>query len=670
MPGVDKLHLEDALENSPQTRSMVALFEQDTNLLQKYINTLYDHCMKVLNAQNALAEATSSLSQHVRTYENLNFPLDKDPDSILKTTLKQFATTLDEVSSWQQACRTQLADGMMYPLNRFIEADLTEVFNLNDLYHAASNELDQSVSKFSKIPKKRESDKQTLETNEEVYSATKKFHQTALHYYANLNALQYKRKIAIIEPLLGMIHAMKSHYAVGHESLNSPELEDFISNISSSVQGVHSELGEETQKAIALIDSVEQQGQHLYYAEPLPDMPFIPPNTTQLQKAGYLFNKTKFAGMMTRWDRVYFYTLGGHLMSISKGEVAGSVVLELDNKVTAQVFDQEERRNAFQVSNGKKVLTLQALNERQMNEWISTIKNITKETSGRNVARQSSKERAKSLHADRSLSLNNEMGRKQGAAKNKGKLNRSLTSPMENYMMDTPIQFDMISPTDEDKLIREPMDGPPTRKNPFDQSGSTTNAETTKDSGSTIWEVFEARFCGSMQVAADRGESVVFETMQRIMAARAIHNLFKMCEIHLVINHQTLRIVDPSHQAVRESFLLEDVSFWTTHKENNRLLGFITRTKTDDEPPVFYCYVFETQVSAEDVCSSLAIAANIALKELVEPKTASKENKQDLVLTDLTAEQASVSPGLDDDSPQLEATQSLTFYTETAESDA
>ncbi|KFM56680.1 hypothetical protein X975_17481, partial [Stegodyphus mimosarum] len=34
MPGLEKIHLEDALEDNPQTRSMVSLFERDAELLK------------------------------------------------------------------------------------------------------------------------------------------------------------------------------------------------------------------------------------------------------------------------------------------------------------------------------------------------------------------------------------------------------------------------------------------------------------------------------------------------------------------------------------------------------------------------------------------------------------------------------------------------------------
>lgn len=52
---------------------------------------------------------------------------------------------------------------------------------------------------------------------------------------------------------------------------------------------VQQEMNEDTQKAVELMDSVEHQSLHLYHAEPMQDMPFIPPNTGLVQKSGYLY---------------------------------------------------------------------------------------------------------------------------------------------------------------------------------------------------------------------------------------------------------------------------------------------------------------------------------------------------------------------------------------------
>lgn len=45
------------------------------------------------------------------------------------------------------------------------------------------------------------------EATEDVYTSRKKQHQTTMHYFCALNTLQYKKKIAMLEPLLGYMQA-------------------------------------------------------------------------------------------------------------------------------------------------------------------------------------------------------------------------------------------------------------------------------------------------------------------------------------------------------------------------------------------------------------------------------------------------------------------------------
>ncbi|XP_035221443.1 DCC-interacting protein 13-alpha-like isoform X2 [Stegodyphus dumicola] len=531
------------------------------------------------------------------------------------------------VSSLQQVCAAQLGDGMLFPLNRFIEADLADIFTMMEMFQAASNEMEQSVTKFCKCSRKRDSEKVRQDINEEVYMATKKYHQTALHYYANMNALQYKRKIALLEPIMGYLHALRSTFSVGQETLNTPQLETFLSNIGSSVQGVQAELGQETQKTVELIDTIEQQSQHLYYAEPPVDMPYIPPNTGLSQKSGYLFQKTKFAGMVTKWDHVFVYTLGSKLMSMGKYEVAGSVIMELDKNVTTMTLENEDRRNVFQVSNGKKTVVFQALNGRERDEWIASIHNIAKEgSSSRQLSRQCSRDKATRQNTvEKSQSISSNASSVEGENNKPNNTSTPPATPMDNLLLETPIQFDLFSPA-EDRERSQSMD-PPKESSTSDLPPA--DDITQEGSGPTpFWEVFSVRFLGSMQVPKDRGDYLVYQTIRHIMAARAIHNIFKTNESHLVITHRTLKIVDPSHQAIRAMFPLEDVSFWTTHKENNRLLGFITRTKLDSESrPSFHCHVFEAQPSADEICSALSKAANIALSVLLEQTLGTTEEE-------------------------------------------
>ncbi|XP_064604582.1 DCC-interacting protein 13-alpha-like isoform X3 [Liolophura sinensis] len=587
MPGIEKLHLEDALEDSPQTRRLLGVFEKDAMILKKYTTTLFNSCQRILNAQNELCSATQALSQHLSAYEKQDFPLESD-DSILSSTLKQFSSYLDDVSSLQQVLATQLADGMMYPLTKFLHADMEEILTMFEMFQIASVEHEQALTKFTKLPKKKDNERQRLDANEELYVMRKKFHQTALHYYSALNSLQYKRKCFLLEPIVGYLHAHRAFFQMGGDAICKSEIDEFLSNISASVQGVQQEMNEDTQKAVELMDSVEHQSLHLYHAEPMQDMPFIPPNTNLVQKSGYLYLRSRQALIASKWERLYFFTQGGNLMMQSKDEVAGGLLMDLSEEgASVEPTDSDDRRFVFQLASGlsKKSVILQAVNERERDEWIATLRNIIKDAA-LSRSKQTRKERSASVGSHRSQSSNSaEAGSLQGSIDSSARIN------------------------------------------PFDESSVDVMHETAGENAA-FSQPFTVRFCGSMEVNSDRGEGLVLATIRQIMAARAIHNVFKMTESVLLVTNECLRLLEPSTHNIRIEFALQDIAFWSPHKDNKRLFGFITRSRSDG-PASYACHVFECDKSGDEICQAISTATQMAYQAYMEKRASEKKKTKE-----------------------------------------
>ncbi|XP_021370338.1 DCC-interacting protein 13-alpha-like isoform X1 [Mizuhopecten yessoensis] len=650
MPGIEKLHLEDALEDSPQTRHLLSVFEKDALALKKYSTGLHGCCQRIMKAQNELCAATQSLAQHLRDYEIQKFSLETE-DSILTSTLKQYASYLDDVSSIQQVLSAQLSETMMYPCTKFLQADLEEVTTLYEMFNIASSEHGSAQSRYMKLSKRREDDRTRNEANQDLYLTRKKFHQTSLHYFSCLNALQYKRKFCLLEPVMGYLHAQRAFFRMGQDAVGKTDIEDFLSNIAASVQGVQHELQMETKKTVDLIDNLEQQSAHQYHGQPPVDMPYIPPNTSLTQKAGYLYIRSKQL-LATKWEKCFFFTQAGNLMCQAKAELAGSLVLDLNEPgVMAEPCEADDRRFVFAVvSQKKKSIVVQAENDREKDEWICTINNIVRESgyekgtrvSSHQPTQQSKKERAGSSSSMTKQASGSVSGSSspdgQSVSSNASNNNNAMSptttsgpapSPGDVFLPDAPIQFDIITPTDENGTVTTNLPGPPKRINPFDQSA--TDVLDTLDAAienASFVESFLVRFLGSMEVKSDRGDSLVHETMRQIMAARAIHNVFRMTESRLVVSSECMRLIDPGTNNVRTQFNLADISFWAAHHENNRLFGFITRTKAPGAAiSTFACHVFECNVSAEEICQAIGTATKLAFQAIMERKHQTKQQQ-------------------------------------------
>ncbi|XP_016301782.1 DCC-interacting protein 13-alpha-like [Sinocyclocheilus anshuiensis] len=375
MPGIDKLPLEETLEDSPQTRSLLGVFEEDTAATSSYFSQLFKAMQRIYDAQNELSAATHLTSRLLKDYEKQRFPLGGD-DEVMSSTLQQFAKVIDELSSCHAVLSTQLADAMMFPITQFQERDLREIVILKEVFQISSDDHDTAVNRYSRLSKRKENEKVKNEVMEDVYTSRKKQHETIMHYFASLNMLQYKKKIALLEPLLGYMQAQISFFKLGSENLTQ-QWEEFLTNIGTSVQNVRREMDSDAEATEQTIQDLKAASDPLYMPDPDPNK--IPVNRNLTRKAGYLNTRYKTGLVSSAWERQYFFTQGGNLMSQSRGDVAGGLVMDIDN-CSVMAVDCDDRRFCFQITSfdGKKAVILQAESRKDCEEWIATINNISK----------------------------------------------------------------------------------------------------------------------------------------------------------------------------------------------------------------------------------------------------------------------------------------------------
>ncbi|XP_020745426.1 DCC-interacting protein 13-alpha isoform X2 [Odocoileus virginianus] len=626
MPGIDKLPIEETLEDSPQTRSLLGVFEEDATAISNYMNQLYQAMHRIYDAQNELSAATHLTSKLLKEYEKQRFPLGGD-DEVMSSTLQQFSKVIDELSSCHAVLSTQLADAMMFPITQFKERDLKEILTLKEVFQIASNDHDAAINRYSRLSKKRENDKVKYEVTEDVYTSRKKQHQTMMHYFCALNTLQYKKKIALLEPLLGYMQAQISFFKMGSENLND-QLEEFLTNIGTSVQNVRREMDSDVETMQQTIEDLEVASDPLYVPDPDPTK--FPVHRNLTRKAGYLNARNKTGLVSSSWDRQFYFTQGGNLMSQARGDVAGGLAMDIDN-CSVMAVDCEDRRYCFQITSfdGKKSSILQAESKKDHEEWICTINNISKQIylseNPEEIAARVNQSALEAVTPSPSFQQRHESLRPAGQSRpptartsSSGSLGSESTNlaalSLDSLVApDTPIQFDIISPVCEDQSGQAKASGQGGRRtNPFGESGGGTKSETEE---SILHQLFIVRFLGSMEVKSDDNPDVVYETMRQILAARAIHNIFRMTESHLLVTCDCLKLIDPQTQVTRLTFPLPNVVLYATHQENKRLFGFVLRTSggRSESNLSSVCYIFESNNEGEKICDSVGLAKQIAL---------------------------------------------------------
>uniref|UniRef100_A0AAY4BU53 BAR domain-containing protein n=1 Tax=Denticeps clupeoides TaxID=299321 RepID=A0AAY4BU53_9TELE len=599
MPGIDKLPIEETLEDSPQTRSLLGVFEEDTAAISSYCQQLFQAMQRIYHAQNELSTATHLTSKLLKEYEIQHFPLRGD-DEVMSSTLQHFAKVIDELSSCHAVLSTQLADAMVFPITQFKERDLKEILTLKEVFQISSNDHDVAINRYSRLSKRRDNEKVKSEVMEDVYTSRKKQHQTMMHYFTALNTLQYKKKIALLEPLLGYMQAQINFFKLGSENLTQ-QWEDFLTNIGTSVQNVRQEMDTEVDVMQQTIQDVEQASDLLYMPDPDPSK--IPIDRNLTRKAGYLNIRNKTGLVSSTWDRHYFFTQGGNLMSQARGDVAGGLVMDLDN-CSVMAVDCEDRRFCFQITSfdGKNACINRIYLSENPEETAarvnqSALEAVTPSPSfhqRHESLRPSMQSRPKSGRTSSQSSVGSEPPGLSSLSLD------SLVAP------DTPIQFDIISPVMEENSGQAKSSAHGRRTNPFGESGERQSEDCDE---SILHQLFIVRFLGSMEVRAMDSEDVIYETMRQILAARAIHNIFRMTESHLQPNCSLCL-----------TFPLSSVVLCASHQENKRLFGFVLHTAEDrvDSRPVTVCYVFKSNIDGEKICDSVGLAKQIAFHSEVD----------------------------------------------------
>uniref|UniRef100_A0A8P0N504 Adaptor protein, phosphotyrosine interacting with PH domain and leucine zipper 2 n=1 Tax=Canis lupus familiaris TaxID=9615 RepID=A0A8P0N504_CANLF len=489
-----------------------------------------------------------------------------------------------------------------------------EVSTLKDLFGLASNEHDLSMAKYSRLPKKKENEKAKTEVVKEVAAARRKQHLSSLQYYCALNALQYRKRVAMMEPMIGFAHGQINFFKKGAEMF-SQSMNNFLSSVADMVQSIQGELEAEAEKMRVSQQELLSVDESIY----APDFDVAAPqiNRNLIQKAGYLNLRNKTGLVTTTWERLYFFTQGGNLMCQPRGAVAGGLIQDLDN-CSVMAVDCEDRRYCFQITtpNGKSGIILQAESRKENEEWICAINNISRQIyltdNPEAVAIKLNQTALQAVTPITSFGKKHESSCPSQNLRNSEMENdrivptAELRVPKADELIapGTPIQFDIVLPATE---FLEQNRGN-RRINPFGETEDETFPEA---EDSLLQQMFIVRFLGSMAVKTDTTTEVIYEAMRQVLAARAIHNIFRMTESHLMVTSQTLRLIDPQTQVTRANFELTSVTQFAAHQENKRLVGFVVRTPESTGGEALSTYIFESNSEGEKICYAINLGKEI-----------------------------------------------------------
>lgn len=676
-----KLELTDCLTDSPQTRALLKVFEDDAECLTNYARGVNYAFERIASAQQEVTAATQALSQHLRNFDKYSSTLASD-NNYISSALQEFAEKVDQVATFNAILQTQVAENAAFQSRQFLETYLSDIESLKVQFHSADSVHIEAMKRLAKLSRKRAVESNWQEATDHLHAARKGFHVTSMTYCSMLNILQSSKKTGLINPLVGYMQSQIGHFQMG-VTLCGADLENYLKALQESMQEVEKNTDKMSKENAAAIDLIDAESTRAYIPDPPPSMNFpdIPVDVRKTQISGYLFSRS--TGMFTnQWVQRYYFTQGGNLMQQGREEVAGSLVIDLDGCSVA-FADIDDRRYVFQVlsQDGKHSVVLQAESSHGLRQWVTTITNISKglylandpgraaelmhaaanavEPVSVPTTSASPQGDSQNVTSSKASSEADHVQAKQEQAKPTGMFARlknaasSLVAPLNKMELDKTNSEKNISKNDNQSRSSKSDDATTTKTSHpvlFDlpcfttqedtktslqstpEKSSVVQSEDSADDSSTAEEgkdnviqsnfnaTYVVRFLGCREVTEDAhyGYTMISETIRSAMAARAFHNNFSVYELHMVLTDYALTLVDPGSQMVRDWFSVSEILMAANHRENSRLIGIIARrTVPTSNSKVNMCYVFESDSDGADVCCSIA-TVQVMAQSLVE----------------------------------------------------
>lgn len=187
-----KLELSDCLADSPQTRALLKVFEDDAECLSNYSRGTYHAFARIASAQKEVTAATQALSQHLRNFDKCGSTLTND-NSYISSALQEFAEKVNQVATFNAILQTQVAENAAFQSQQFLENFLSDIESLKTQFHSADSIHIEAMKRLAKLSKKRAVESSWQEATDHLHAARKGFHVTSMSYCSKLNLLQVSR---------------------------------------------------------------------------------------------------------------------------------------------------------------------------------------------------------------------------------------------------------------------------------------------------------------------------------------------------------------------------------------------------------------------------------------------------------------------------------------------
>uniref|UniRef100_UPI00358F9BC6 arf-GAP with coiled-coil, ANK repeat and PH domain-containing protein 1 isoform X2 n=1 Tax=Myxine glutinosa TaxID=7769 RepID=UPI00358F9BC6 len=352
---------EECLKDSPRFRASVEEVEGDVVEMEVKLEKLVKLCGGMIEAGKAYTAANRLFVSGLR-----ELVTHTRKDDMLAECLDKFAVGLQEIVTYYTVLFDQAHRSIKMQLQKFVKQDVRRFKETKKHFEKMSEEMEGALVRNAQAS--RTKPHETEEASTMLATTRKCFRHLALDYVLQINVLQTKKRLEVLDSMLSYMHAQQSFFQQGFDLLSNldPYLKDLTAQLDQLVVDSAKEKREMEQK-----HGLIQQQATLQEISDDGKMDVNLDSLTGIVMEGYLYKRASNA--FKTWNRRWFSIQNNQLVYQKKLKDSPTVVVEDLRLCSVKPYEDIERRFCFEVVSPVKSCILQADSEQLRQLWIKAV---------------------------------------------------------------------------------------------------------------------------------------------------------------------------------------------------------------------------------------------------------------------------------------------------------
>lgn len=349
----EPIDFEECLKDSPKFRQSLRENLAHVEHLEHHMSKAIKQVSHLIDTGREYVQSQQGFINSMRSLGNALGPSDTKTSKHINTLLE----TWQEITKLHEIVIDQSARSVGGSFSKFINEDLLKLREARKSFDKISNEYDQALLKYSQPIKKQQEDAENI-----LIATSTAFTHTSLDLSIQLTTLQSKKGYEILESLLSLTKAQRTHFHQGYDLFEDlqPQLSDMEENLG-NMQDDFETLTRNLPSKHLLVHNNELRP------------PTLDNKAHQVHLEGYLFKKASNGFRV--WNRRWF-VLKDHKLIYQKRSDTQPITMEEDLRLlTVRSIDKadNDRRFCFEIVSPHKSHILQADSEVACKTWMTAI---------------------------------------------------------------------------------------------------------------------------------------------------------------------------------------------------------------------------------------------------------------------------------------------------------